>query len=99
MVSLNGYQPEVREVRVGRDDVDMPLISMRSANGILMLTTDPSGADVTIDGKPTGYATPARISLPAGSHRINVQKGNMQAADVVEIRNGDLATLKLSMRR
>jgi serine/threonine-protein kinase len=98
-VSLDGYQPEVREVRMGGEDVDMPLISMRSANGILMLTTDPSGADVTVDGRPTGYSTPVRISLQAGAHRIAVQKGNAQASDVVEIRNGDLSTLKLTLRR
>jgi hypothetical protein len=40
--------------------------------GILVITTLPPGAAVTLDGEPTGKKTPFVQSLPAGDHRFSV---------------------------
>jgi hypothetical protein len=98
-VRLDGYQTESREVRVFNQDVELPLVSLRSANGVLMLTSDPTGAEIYLDGRDTGYQTPARISLPAGRHSVLVQKSGVKASDTVEIANGDFRSLKLIAQR
>ncbi len=98
-ITRDGYQTESRELAVGHDDIDFPLVTLRSAAGLLLLTSDPSAAHVWIDGKPTDYVTPVRIPLPAGGHSISIQKDGLQSSDRVEIRNGALSTLKLSVHR
>src|SRR5438270_641053 len=41
-------------------------------NGLLKVTSFPSGASVTVDGAPTGKVTPMNISLSVGSHAVVV---------------------------
>jgi serine/threonine-protein kinase len=98
MITLPGYQPESREVRVSHEDTEMPLVSMRAANGVLMLTSDPSGLSVIVDGRSTGYQTPVRMTLPAGPHYVTVDRSGTQASGAIQIRNGDLTALKLIVR-
>jgi serine/threonine-protein kinase len=98
-VTRDGYQPESREITVAHEDIDYPLITLRSANGILLLTSDPSSAHVWLDGRPTDYVTPVRISLPAGDHTVAIQKNGLQSSDRVHIENGALSTLKLGVKR
>jgi serine/threonine protein kinase len=98
MITLPGYQPESREVRVSHADNEMPLVSMRAANGVLMLTSDPSGLSVIVDGRSTGYQTPVRMTLPAGPHNVTVDRSGTQASGAIQIRNGDLTALKLIVR-
>jgi serine/threonine-protein kinase len=98
MITLPGYQPESREVRVSHEDTEMPLVSMRAANGVLMLTSDPSGLSVIVDGRSTGYQTPVRMTLPAGPHYVTVDRSGTRASGAIQIRNGDLTALKLIVR-
>jgi serine/threonine-protein kinase len=98
-LQLDGYQAESREVHVANGDVELPLVSLRSANGVLYLTSDPNAAEVFVDGRDTGYTTPAHISLPAGHHLVAIQKKGLRASDTVDIANGDLRSLKLIVER
>ena len=98
-VTREGYQTESREVRVDHEDIDVPLISLTSANGMLLLTSDPTAAHVWIDGQPTDHLTPVRLSLPAGNHSVAIQKDGLRSSGAVEIHNGALSTLKLSAVR
>src|SRR5205823_69367 len=41
-------------------------------NGLLKVTSFPSGANVTVDGAPTAKVTPMNISLSVGSHTVVV---------------------------
>ncbi len=96
-VTREGYQTESREIRVEHDDIEVPLVSLTSANGMLLLTSDPTAAHVWIDGRPTDYLTPVRISLPAGNHSVAIQKDGLRSSGAVEIHNGALSTLKLGV--
>jgi hypothetical protein len=98
-ITREGYQPESREIHVGHDDIDLPLITLRGANGLLLLTSEPSAAHVWIDGKPTDFRTPVSVSLSAGPHNISIRKDGMQSSGQVQIQNGTLSTLKLSVVR
>lgn len=43
-------------------------------NGLLLLGSQPSGADITIRGKETHHHTPRRVTLQAGSYAVTVTK-------------------------
>jgi hypothetical protein len=43
-------------------------------NGLLLLSSQPSGADITIKGKETQHHTPRRVTLQAGSYAVSVVK-------------------------
>jgi hypothetical protein len=46
------------------------------ANGVLKVTSFPSGAQVLVGGVDTGKVTPMSISLPEGEHTVTVQIPN-----------------------
>ncbi len=50
--------------------------SAEAANGNLKVTSFPSGAQVVVDGAPTGKTTPMSVSLTEGEHTVNVQIPN-----------------------
>lgn len=86
--TLANYQPERRQVEVGTARFDVPLIIMRQAGGILMLSTIPAGANIFVDDKMLGEMTPAQLNLPTGSYRIAVERDGIRKTQSVDIRNG-----------
>jgi serine/threonine protein kinase len=93
-VSMPGYDLERREVFVGAGPVEMPAVVLHAIGGSLMLTSEPQGARVLVDGKPTGQVTPAEIRLRPGSYRITIEKEGKQVSQTVEVRAG-ISYLKL----
>ncbi len=98
-ITLAGYQAESREIGVGHEDIEYPLITLRSSDGTLLLTSDPSTAQVWVDGRQTNWVTPVRINLAPGAHRVRIEKDGLESSGEVEIGNGALSTLKLGVRR
>jgi hypothetical protein len=94
---LPGHQTEIREVTVTRNPQELPLVTLRSASGTLMLTSSPTGAAVLINGKRTSYVTPAQILLAPGSYSIAIDKDGRQSTRTVEVKNGAINYLKLTM--
>jgi hypothetical protein len=48
-------------------------VRAQTSNGSLKVTSFPSGAEVWVDGQPTGKVTPMNISLPMGDHTVMVR--------------------------
>jgi serine/threonine-protein kinase len=92
-----GYQDERREVQVGAESEEVPLIQLRRASGTLMLTTSPAGATITINGRVQSQTTPATIQLPPGTYTVMVERNGKRAADRVEIRNGNTNFMKIPL--
>ncbi|MFT7485131.1 MAG: hypothetical protein ACI9F9_000978 [Candidatus Paceibacteria bacterium] len=42
------------------------------------ISSDPPGADVVVDGVPTGYATPCMVALPKHRQVISIEKEGFQ---------------------
>ncbi len=74
IISDPGYKNEYRELHVGDTALDVPPITLRRPSGTLMLTTNPPGASVRIDGRLTNDVTPAQITLAPGSYLVTVEK-------------------------
>ena len=98
-ISLNlaGYKTLLRPVKVTGSPIELPVLTMERASGLLMLQTDPSGATITIDDKRWPGVTPAQISLAPGKYRLTVEKGDLKSVLPVEIRDGDLRHLTIPL--
>ena len=88
-IKKSGYDVERREVDVSSSGLELPAVVLRSVLGTLMLTSDPTGAAVLVDGKRQPQLTPAQIQLAAGSYSITVEwKDGKQATRTVQIKDG-----------
>jgi tRNA A-37 threonylcarbamoyl transferase component Bud32 len=87
-ITMPGYGIEHREVFVGTYPLEMQAVVLHPIGGSLMLTSDPPGASVLVDGKSTGQVTPTELKLRPGSYRITIEKDGRQATQTVEIRTG-----------
>ncbi|HEY1405682.1 MAG TPA: tetratricopeptide repeat protein, partial [Spirochaetota bacterium] len=61
--SVKGIRPLARKIARGIDD------SINRKIGTVELSTDPAGADVSVDGQPYGKS-PVIVSLPGGAHNV-----------------------------
>jgi hypothetical protein len=95
---LDGYQEERREVRVGAESQEVPFISLRKAEGVLMISTVPSGATISINDRVQSQKTNAKINLPPGTYRVMVEKDGRRVVDSVEIHNGDTRFVNIPLQ-
>jgi serine/threonine-protein kinase len=87
-VTLAGHATEHREVNVTGTPLELPLVSMRSAGGTLMISTTPAGASIYINGNASEQKTPAQIPLAAGTYTVMVEKDGRRVVERVEVRAG-----------
>lgn len=65
--------------------------SARAAPALLRVTTEPAGAQITVDGQPSG-ASPAQVRVSLGLHRLEVSLGGyLTSAQSVEVAAGELS--------
>ena len=96
-LNLQGYRTTIRPIKVKDGAVDLPILTLAPATGILMLQSQPEGATITVDDRKWPKQTPTQISLAPGSYRITVEKGDLKATQNVEIRDGDFKHLSISL--
>jgi serine/threonine-protein kinase len=84
---LAGHQIERREINVGGGPVEMPPVMLRAAVGTLMLSSVPTGASVSVDGKKIDMVTPAQIPLTFGTYSVTVEKDGKRSTEKIEITN------------
>ena len=96
-ITMPGYQIEHRDVVVGSSGVDLPLVTLRAPSGTLLLTTVPEGATVSVNGRRLPQVTPAQIPLEPGDYKITVEKNGKSATSQVEIRNGAISYLRVTL--
>src|SRR5450432_441166 len=87
-VTMVGYQIEHRYVVVGTAPLELPPVVLRASVGTLMLTSDPTGATVLVNGRRIEQATPVQIPLSLGTYTVTLEKDGRQVIEKVEIRNG-----------
>jgi hypothetical protein len=65
----------------------------------VVVSTDPDGASVFVDGQIRGV-TPLELNLPAGEHRVRVAKdGYLENSRVVRVTGAAMAPVKVSLTR
>ena len=97
MASLAGFEPHRRSFKLSSEPMDLEF-ELRQIVGTLMVSSDPSGADVYVDGKKMASKTNSMLKLPPGYYLVRVEKDGAVAERSIEIGQNDLATHQFSLR-
>ncbi len=73
-VSKAGYSSDIRAVDVTAGGKASLVLHLSAINALVAVNSTPPGAEVIIDGKPTGRVTPAQFAVEKGSHTIFLRK-------------------------
>ena len=82
VLRLPGYAPYVGEVQA-KDNIQTTLdaeLKERSQTHVAwaQVATTPPGAEILVDGNPTGQISPARVQIPSGTHVIALKLNGFQ---------------------
>jgi hypothetical protein len=97
-VSLDGYLNEVRTIQLDDAALDVPVIVLRPRTGTLMLTSNPPGASIRINGDLIPRLTPAEIPLKPGSYSVTVEKDGATRTERIDLRESPFY-LKIPLSR
>jgi hypothetical protein len=64
------------------------IVNMTARSGTLSVVSTPPGLAIFIDGQEQARKTPASLTLPVGTHRVQVVKGDDRQDLTVDIRDG-----------
>jgi serine/threonine-protein kinase len=80
--TIAGLPPQTREVEVFARRRTITDFQLTGDKAIYNIASAPQGAEILIDGSPTGARTPAQVPLKAGAHKITFR---MDGFDPVEL--------------
>ena len=89
-ISQAGYLNEYREIHVGDEAQDLPPITLRQPGGTLMITSEPSGASIRINGQLVTEKTPAALTLKPGSYSLTVEKDGATHTQQISVPDGTM---------
>ncbi len=72
--SKSGYTSEMRSVDVAASSKSSLLFHLSPVNALVAVNSTPPGANIVMDGKPTGRVTPAQFAVEKGSHTVLLRK-------------------------
>lgn len=90
---------ESRSIRVQvepGETLALPAVTLRASPTGFVLSSDPAGASIAVDGESTGQLTPATVAgLPPGTHTIVVTKAGYKrwVSSAIHIADGQLVKL------
>jgi serine/threonine protein kinase len=96
VAKLVGFREERRIFNVPAD-VEV-FINMQRTTGTLAVRSDPAGASIVVDGTPRMEKTPAVLTLPTGSHRIEVRReGYRPSQQSVDVKDSGLTNMEVKL--
>jgi serine/threonine-protein kinase len=101
---LQGYDPYSTAVQV-KDNAQTELalnLTARSNGRVAWAQVDtmPKGAEILVDGTPTGKTTPSRVELPIGLHTVTLRlAGFKEVRRAVEVSDGGTVTVAAWLKR
>ena len=73
-VSKPGYSTDTRTVSVTSGNRATIVVHLSQLMATLVVSSDPAGANVYVDGRDAGTRTPAQVSVDKGQHVVLVRK-------------------------
>jgi len=96
--ALDRYQRE-RPDAPDRAEVQRKIDDLLATPATLVLTSEPQGASVRVDGKDTGKTTPAEVPVPRGEHQVELTlAGHKPATTPVTARIGARHELHVALQ-
>jgi serine/threonine-protein kinase len=80
--SLQGFPPQARQVEVVARKKTTIDFQLTGDNALYNIVSSPAGAEILVDGTPTGTRTPAQLPLKAGKHTIAFRLDGFAPAEV-----------------
>ena len=103
VLRLQGYEPHSQSVTVKENSqaqLDIELKAKGAHVAWAQVDSNPPGADISVDGIPTGKQTPARVEITAGIHTIVLKKDGFQLSRrPVELTEGGTVSVNEKMRQ
>jgi len=96
-VTMPGYQIERREVEIGTGGIELPPVILRAITGTLMVTSEPPGATIVVNGKKLTQVTPAQLSLAPGSYNVTVEKDGKEGSRAVDVHGDAINYMKVTL--
>ncbi|HUQ49408.1 MAG TPA: serine/threonine-protein kinase, partial [Terriglobales bacterium] len=93
-VSKSGFASQSRNVRViaGRT-ANVGADLKAAAPTRISVNSTPSGAEIILDGQPTGKVTPAQLVTSPGEHKIELRKGGYEESNITaNVKEGETFT-------
>jgi tetratricopeptide (TPR) repeat protein len=82
-----------------RAQIEQKAAALRATPALLMLSSEPKGASVALDGKDSEARTPAAIYVRPGEHQVVLTRpGYVSASERIVARMGARQTLRLSLK-
>jgi serine/threonine-protein kinase len=103
VLRLPGYEAYAGGVQV-KDNIQTQLdveLKEKSTTHVAwaQVETNPAGAEILVDGNPTGQTTPARVQVPAGMHTVILRlNGYVQAKRIVQASEGGTVNVQETLR-
>jgi len=72
--SKSGYSSEIRSVDVAAASKSSLMLHLSPVNALMVVNSAPPGAEVIVDGRPTGRVTPVQFTVEKGRHTILLRK-------------------------
>jgi serine/threonine protein kinase len=93
---MEGFRDERRIFNVPAD-VEV-FINMQRTTGTLAVRSDPAGASIVVDGTTRIEKTPAVLTLPTGSHRIEVRReGYRPSQQNIDVKDSALTNMEVKL--
>jgi len=76
VLRMEGYEPYVGQIQVKDNLLTTLDLELKPRAGHVAwadVTTSPSGAEILVDGIPTGQNSPARVQIPTGTHTVGLR--------------------------
>ncbi|HYP12879.1 MAG TPA: protein kinase [Bryobacteraceae bacterium] len=86
-----GFRRTLRIFETPREDEIF--LNLDRTTGTLLVSSDPPGATIVINGKERPEKTPAMLNLPTGTHSIEVEKDGRREGRQVQVRDSVSASL------
>ncbi len=102
VLKLEGYEAYAGQVQV-KGNIQTQLKVELTPKAVRVawadVSSEPRGAEILIDGAPTGETTPARVRTTAGTHRVAlVLKGFRPVSRIVAVDEGQTVQINESLR-
>ncbi len=89
-ISKQGFSPETRTLEIASRSKSFLVVQLAEVACVVLVTADPPGATIFIDGRDSGRVTPSQITIEKpGSHTILVRKqGYLEETTTVNLQPG-----------
>ncbi len=97
-IRKDGYRSSEQNILVTDTSIARPSVQLQQLYGSLSVTSDPTDADVFVDGEKAGKTPFKADSIAAGPRDIRVQKGNLLSMRKVTISENQTANLDIKLQ-